>query len=235
MPADRIATVGFDLDMTLVDTAAGIVDTQHAVLCARGVALDRTVLVAEVGVPVETLFARWLPACDVDDAVAAYRARYAEEGPDRVFAMPGAADALADLRRRGVVSAKPAEIIHLVLEQVGLTVDVVVGGLFAEGKAAGLREHGVQVYVGDHPGDVSGAREAKARALAVTTGLIRRGTAAGRGSRCRARRPHRALRVARPGLSHHSHSDYWAQTEVDPERRRCPTHLLHGQPPLPAP
>jgi len=164
------ATVGFDLDMTLVDTAAGIVDTQHAVLCARGVALDRTVLVAEVGVPVETLFARWLPACDVDDAVAAYRARYAEEGPDRVFAMPGAADALADLRRRGVVSAKPAEIIHLVLEQVGLTVDVVVGGLFAEGKAAGLREHGVQVYVGDHPGDVSGAREAKARALAVTTG-----------------------------------------------------------------
>lgn len=174
MSADRIATVGFDLDMTLVDTAAGIVDTQHAVLSARGVALDRTVLVAEVGVPVETLFARWLSACDVDDAVAAYRARYAEEGLAGVVAMPGAADALADLRRRGVVSvvvsAKPAEIIHLVLDQVGLTVDVVVGGLFAEGKAAGLREHGVQVYVGDHPGDVSGAREAKARALAVTTG-----------------------------------------------------------------
>jgi len=34
--------------------------------------------------------------------------------------------------------------LHLVLDQVGLTVDVVVGGLFAEGKAAGLREHGVQ-------------------------------------------------------------------------------------------
>lgn len=169
-----ITAVGFDLDMTLVDSGAGIVDTQHAVLAGRGVVLDRALLVAEVGVPVELLLARWLPAGDVDAAVAEYRARYAAGGLAGVTPMRGAVDALADLRRRGVrsvvVSAKPTEVVHLVLGRVGLAVDAAVGGLFAERKAAGLREHGVQVYVGDHPGDVAGARAAGARPLAVATG-----------------------------------------------------------------
>ncbi|WP_460863513.1 HAD family hydrolase [Rhodococcus aerolatus] len=180
MVGTPVPAVGFDLDMTLVDSATGIVDTQHAVLAGRGVVLDRAQLEAEVGVPVELLLARWLPAGDVDVAVAEYRARYAERGLADVTAMRGAAGALADLRRRGtrsvVVSAKPTEVVHLVLDRVGLLVDVAVGGLFAEGKAAALREHGVGVYVGDHPGDVAGALAAGARALAVATGSSDAGT-----------------------------------------------------------
>ena len=69
-----------------------------------------------------------------------------------------------------MVSAKPEPAVRLVLEHVGLQADVVVGRLFAEAKGQALREHGVSVYVGDHPGDVLGAKAAGALAVAVATG-----------------------------------------------------------------
>ncbi|MDX3069894.1 HAD hydrolase-like protein, partial [Streptomyces sp. ND04-05B] len=56
------------------------------------------------------------------------------------------------------------------LEHLGIEPDVVVGDLWAEAKAAALREHGASVYVGDHTGDVRGARTAQAYAVAVATG-----------------------------------------------------------------
>jgi phosphoglycolate phosphatase len=70
------------------------------------------------------------------------------------------------------VSAKKDTHVQAVLATVGVDhlVAAVVGERFAETKADALREAGALVYVGDHVGDVVGARGAGALAVAVATG-----------------------------------------------------------------
>jgi phosphoglycolate phosphatase len=69
-----------------------------------------------------------------------------------------------------VVTAKHEPNAKLHLEHLGIDADAVVGDLWAEQKAQALREHGASVYVGDHVGDVRGARTAEALSVAVATG-----------------------------------------------------------------
>ena len=47
-----------------------------------------------------------------------------------------------------------------------------VGDLWSTAKAAALQEQGAEVYVGDHLGDITGARAADALAVGVATGPI---------------------------------------------------------------
>ena len=42
--------------------------------------------------------------------------------------------------------------------------------IFSEEKGISLKEFGAQIYVGDHPGDVKGAKVANALCVAVPTG-----------------------------------------------------------------
>jgi phosphoglycolate phosphatase len=56
------------------------------------------------------------------------------------------------------------------LTHLGLTVDALIGSAWAEGKVAAVRDHGVGVYVGDHPADMVSARAGGAVAVGVTTG-----------------------------------------------------------------
>ncbi|MEE1766819.1 HAD hydrolase-like protein, partial [Streptomyces sp. JV185] len=86
----------------------------------------------------------------------------------------GARESLAASRQRGgrtmVVPAQhqPTADHHRSLR--GIEPDAVIGGLWAEAKGHALREHGAHIYVGDHTGDVRGARTAGALSVAVTTG-----------------------------------------------------------------
>lgn len=170
----RSLVVGFDLDMTLVDSARAIVDTLVHVCGQHGVALDPAEAYATVGLPLDAVFPRWLPDVPYETALAAYRARYAEREIPRSAALPGAADALAAVRAAGgrvlVVTAKKAEHATAVLDAAGLAADTVVGERFAERKGEVLAEHGAWAYVGDHVGDVLAARVAGALAVGVPTG-----------------------------------------------------------------
>jgi phosphoglycolate phosphatase len=94
----------------------------------------------------------------------------------RTIAMPGAVDAVRAVTSRGgravVVTAKFAPNAALHLEQLGIQVSAVVGDLWSTGKAAALQEFGAEVFVGDHLGDITGARAADALAVGVATGPI---------------------------------------------------------------
>ncbi|MFD8814478.1 HAD family hydrolase, partial [Streptomyces sp. NPDC059627] len=89
-------------------------------------------------------------------------------------ALPGARAAIAAVRDAGgksvVVTAKYEPNAKLHLSHLGIVPDAVVGDLWAEQKAVALREHGAVAYVGDHVGDVRGARKAGALSVAVATG-----------------------------------------------------------------
>lgn len=166
--------IGFDLDMTLVDSRQGIVTTLASVLRGYGCTPDPEELWTYIGHPLELTLGRFVPPGEVEVAIAAYREEYLRTAVQVTTALPGARESLATVHALGgtvvVVSAKVASAIHAVLSHLGLVPDVVVGDLFGSAKGAALREYGVQVYVGDHVGDIAGARAAGAVAVAVLTG-----------------------------------------------------------------
>ena len=115
--------VGFDLDMTLVDSRAGIAETLRATRPSSGSALTDADIWPTIGIPLEDALRQWLPEDQVDAAVASYRERYPALGVPITTTLPGAAEAMAAVRalggRTAVVSAKIESAVHTVLAEVG--------------------------------------------------------------------------------------------------------------------
>ncbi|MEV6317436.1 haloacid dehalogenase-like hydrolase [Streptomyces sp. NPDC051776] len=167
-------TVGFDLDMTLIDSRPGIKAAYEALAAETGTYIDVGLAISRLGPPLEQELAYWYPAERIPAAAELYRSLYPAFAIGPTLAMPGAADALAAVRRLGgraiVVSAKNQPHVETHLTHLGIEADAVIGGLWAEAKAEALTAHGATVYVGDHTGDVRGARTAGALSVAVATG-----------------------------------------------------------------
>jgi phosphoglycolate phosphatase len=166
--------VGFDLDMTLVDSRPGIAATFRELSRRTGVPIDADAAVGRLGPPLEVEIARWYPPEARQAAAARYRSLYPDHAITPSPALPGAAEALDAVHAMGgrvlVVTAKMTELARLHLAHLGLPADEVRGWAWAEGKAAALREAGAVAYVGDHVADAVAARSAGALAVAVATG-----------------------------------------------------------------
>jgi phosphoglycolate phosphatase len=167
--------VGFDLDMTLIDSRPGIHATFVALSAETGHAIDADLVVNRLGPPLEQEMAHWVPAELVDPLSDRYRALYAEIGIEGgVHPLPGAAAALAAVGASGgrtlVVTAKFGPNARKCLAATGLEVDDVVGSRHGPQKAEALAERGAAIYVGDTPPDISAAHEAGAVAVGVTSG-----------------------------------------------------------------
>lgn len=167
-------TVGFDLDMTLLDTRPGIKAAYQALSAATGTWIDSDLVVTRLGPPLEQELARWFPAEHVAEMATRYRALYPEHALPGTLLLPGARESVDAVRSRGgrvaVITGKYEPNARLQLDYIGLVPDILVGGTWAESKGEALREHGAAVYVGDHLGDIRGARAADAVAVGVTTG-----------------------------------------------------------------
>ena len=168
------AAVGFDLDMTLIDSRPGIRAAYHALTAKTGVWVDADLAVTRLGPPLRTELAEWFPADQVEEAVTTYRALYPDHAITPTVPTPGAVEALAAVRAHGlrvvVVTSKLGRLAALHLAHLGLAADELAGDLFAEGKAAALTAHGVEWYVGDHVGDMVAARTAGVPGIVVATG-----------------------------------------------------------------
>ncbi|MEV5428404.1 HAD family hydrolase [Streptomyces sp. NPDC052701] len=173
-PTAPVPTVGFDLDMTLIDSRPGIRACYTALSERTGTYIDADLAVTRLGPPLAEELAHWFPAGEVEAVADLYRAMYPAIAVAATPAMPGAREAVAAVREAGgravVVTAKYEPNAKLHLAHLGIEPDAVVGDLWAEQKARALREHGADVYVGDHLGDVRGARAAGALSVAVATG-----------------------------------------------------------------
>ncbi|MEU5211971.1 haloacid dehalogenase-like hydrolase [Streptomyces sp. NPDC020742] len=167
-------TVGFDLDMTLIDSRPGIKAAYQELAARTGTFIDADAAVTRLGPPLEEEVRRWFPEERVAEISALYRELYPEHAVAGSPALPGAREAIAAVRAAGgraiVVTAKYEPNAKLHLTHLGIEPDAVIGSLWAEAKAEALRAHGAQIYVGDHTGDVRGARTAGALSVAVVTG-----------------------------------------------------------------
>ncbi|MEU4419568.1 HAD family hydrolase [Actinoplanes sp. NPDC024001] len=166
--------VGFDLDMTLIDSRPGIAAAYRELTARTGVHVDADLAVTRLGPPLRTELGYWFPPEQIEDAVVAYRALYPEYAIEPTVPTPGAVEALAAVRQAGlrtvVVTSKLGRLARLHLDHLGMRADELAGDLFAEGKATALVEHGVRWYVGDHAADMVAARTAGVPGIGVVTG-----------------------------------------------------------------
>ncbi|MET7861840.1 HAD family hydrolase [Micromonospora taraxaci] len=171
MPA---LTVGFDLDMTLVDSRPGIAAAYRALTAKTGVPIDAELAVSRLGPPLRTEIAHWFPPEQVESAVLVYRELYPAYAITPTLLLPGARESIDAIRARGgrvlVVTSKIGRLARLHLDHLGLDVDELAGDLFAEQKATALREHGATHYVGDHVADMVAAAAAGVPGIGVATG-----------------------------------------------------------------
>jgi len=166
--------IGFDLDMTLIDTVPGFGATLSALGAELGVEFPIEQMTSKLGPPLEQMLAEHLPEEQVAAAGDLFRALYPDHAITSVPAFPGAHDSIAAVRRHGgrvlLVTGKFAPNAQLHVDHLGLDVDHLEGWVWGVGKAEVLREQGATVYVGDHVHDVEGALAAGALSVSVLTG-----------------------------------------------------------------
>ena len=169
-----LAPVGFDLDMTLIDSRRAILASFAGVAADTGVAIDPAGVIQRLGIKLEAELAYWFPPGEITDAARVYRAHYLRLAGPLTSPLPGAAEALAAVRAAGartvVITAKYEQTARLSLEGVGLIADELFADAHGPEKGTILKTIGAGVYVGDTPPDMAAALTAGAHAVGVTTG-----------------------------------------------------------------
>jgi uncharacterized protein len=168
--------VGFDLDMTLIDSRPGIAAALDALSAETGVHIDSAAAVSRLGPPLNEELVRWFPEDQVEQTADRFRELYPDLAITPTGMMAGAREAVDAVHRHGgrvvVVTAKYEPNARLHLDHLGIEADEVVGWRWGPAKGEALREHGATVYVGDHVADVAGARAADAVSVGVATGPV---------------------------------------------------------------
>jgi phosphoglycolate phosphatase len=166
--------IGFDLDMTLLDTRPGIAATWRALTVSTGVHVDADLAVTRLGPPLRQEMSEWFPSERIEEAVGIYRALYPTHAIAPSVALPGALEALDSVRRVpgriAVITSKLGRLAELHLAHLGIAVDRVYGDVFHAQKADVLRSIGASLYVGDHVADMQAGLLAGIPAVGVTTG-----------------------------------------------------------------
>src|SRR4051812_3253913 len=119
--------VGFDLDMTLIDSRPGIRAAYRALTEKTGVHVDADLAVTRLGPPLRAELGHWFPPEDLEAAVTTYRGLYPDYAITPTVPTPGALEALDAVRRMGlrvvVVTSKLGRLAELHLEHLGMVVD----------------------------------------------------------------------------------------------------------------
>jgi phosphoglycolate phosphatase-like HAD superfamily hydrolase len=172
LPAELV--VGFDLDMTLIDTAPGFRDVLAALGGELGVELPVVELTTKLGPPLDLLLEPYVAAEHMAHAIDRFRTLYPSYAITGTPALGGAHEALAAVTCRGgrvlVVTGKFTSNARLHLDHLELVADHLEGEVWGVGKAAVLQREGASIYVGDHIHDVEGARAAGVTSVSVLTG-----------------------------------------------------------------
>lgn len=161
--------------MTLIDARPGVIRVLEALGAEFDLDIDAEHFAANLGPPLADMLRDHGFADPLVERLASrYRELYPSLAIGPTRAMPGAEATLASLRAVGartlVVTGKYEPNAALHVKSLGWEVDHLSGDVFATAKGTVLREQDAAIYVGDHLGDVVGAKTAGAVAVAVATG-----------------------------------------------------------------
>ena len=169
-----LGPVGFDLDMTLIDSRPAIMAAFEAMSSDMSASVDLDAVDARLGIKLEDELAYWFPPEGVEAAAGCYRRHYVRLAAEKTSALPGAREALAAVRAAGeravIITAKHPVSVGPSLRAAGLTADELFTHVHGPEKAEVLRSLRAAVYVGDTPPDITAGISAGARAIGVATG-----------------------------------------------------------------
>jgi phosphoglycolate phosphatase len=166
--------VGFDLDMTLIDSRPAILASFAGLARDTATAIDLDAVDSRLGIKLEDELAFWYPPDQLAAAAAVYRRYYVRLAEEMTTALPGAHEALAAVRAAGervvIITAKHPISVAPSLKAAGLSADEVFTFVHGPEKAAVLNRISAAAYVGDSPPDMAAAAAAGVRAVGVATG-----------------------------------------------------------------
>jgi phosphoglycolate phosphatase len=166
--------VGFDLDMTLIDSRPAILAAFAELARETATFIDLAAVDGRLGVKLEDEVGFWFPPGQRAAAAACYRLHYLRLARRLTTIMPGAREALAVVRASGeravIITAKHPVSVAPSLRAVGLAADEVFTHVHGPEKAEVLRNLHAAAYVGDTPPDMAAAVEAGVPAVGVATG-----------------------------------------------------------------
>ena len=166
--------VGFDLDMTLINSRPAILASFAEVARETGTAIDLDAVDRRLGIKLEDELASWFPPDRVAAAAEIYRRHYLRLAERMTTVLPGAHEAFAAVRAAGervvIVTAKHPVSVGPSLRAAGLSADEMFTLVHGAEKAAVLRRLKAAAYVGDTPPDMAAAVLAGVRAVGVATG-----------------------------------------------------------------
>jgi phosphoglycolate phosphatase len=170
----RAGAVGFDLDLTLINSRPAIMAAWRAVAEETGVRIDPAAVDSRMGIKLEDEVEFWFPAEQAEGAAACYRRHYIQLAPKLTTLLPGAADAVAAVRAAGeravIITAKHQVSVEPSLAAVKLDADEVFTHVHGPEKAVVLERLAAAAYVGDTPADMAAARTARVTGVGVSTG-----------------------------------------------------------------
>jgi len=166
--------VGFDLDMTLINSRPAILASFAGVARDTSTAIDLAAVDRRLGIKLDDELAFWFPSDQVAQAADIYRRHYLQLAEELTTVLPGAHEALAAVRAAGervvIITAKHPISVEPSMRAVGLAADELFTLVHGPEKAAVLRTVQAAAYVGDTPPDMAAAMQAGVRAVGVTTG-----------------------------------------------------------------
>ena len=178
--------VGFDLDMTLIDSRAAILASFAGLARDTDTIIDLAAVDSRLGIKLEDELTFWYPPDQRAAAATVYRRHYVRLAEQMTTALPGAHEALAAVRAAGervvIITAKHPISVEPSLRTAGLDADEVFTFVHGPEKAAVLSRLKAAAYVGDSPPDMAAAVEAGVRAVGVATGSFSGGDLARAGA-----------------------------------------------------
>jgi phosphoglycolate phosphatase len=173
-PERRSGPVGFDLDMTLIDSRPAILAAFAELARETATAIDLAAVDGRLGIKLEDEVAFWFPPERRAAAAQTYRRHYVRLAERMTTVLPGAREALAAVRAAGervvIITAKHPVSVAPSLAAVSLQADELFTLVHGPEKAAVLRRLNAAAYVGDTPPDMAAALAAGALAVGVPTG-----------------------------------------------------------------
>ena len=178
--------VGFDLDMTLIDSRPAILASFAGLARDTGTAIDLAAVDSRLGLKLEDELVFWYPPDQRAAAADGYRRHYVQLAAQLTTALPGALEAIAAVRAAGqravIITAKHPISVEPSLRATGITADEVFTFVHGPEKAVVLRRLAAAVYIGDSPPDMAAAVDAGVHAVGVATGSFSRDDLAAAGA-----------------------------------------------------
>lgn len=169
-----MVNIGFDLDMTLVNSSKAIFESAVEALNDFDLVAPEGLIEQSIGLPLLVTLKNFTK----NDLLAKqvferYQEIYLERGFLRAFGMPNARETVDLIRSQGhrvvIITAKNSDLAHKQLTHCEIKFDELVGSAFSGGKAEAMLKTECVLYVGDHEADFQSARSAGVEFIGILT------------------------------------------------------------------